>query len=210
MDRSQRRPPGIGDGQLGLAFIPLRSSAGRWDPPHPWEMGGRRGTVPCDAHDTQVPPLGAGGSVPLGTQSPWVPVTAPASPWGALGAGGGPARVLPTARRNPGGNPAPSPPGQAADRAIPSPGAEVRCSPGAKAEPDAVRGQLRQAQVSWEERNKKQLSPSQCLLGKKIPAWRRWGEPSRSPADVGSSPPLPQTSCTSLVPSLRLFIPPGL
>lgn len=31
----------IGDGQLGLVFIPLHGSVGCWDPPHPRAMGAR-------------------------------------------------------------------------------------------------------------------------------------------------------------------------
>lgn len=60
-----------------------------------------------------------------------------------------------------------------------------------------------QAQVPWQEHNKRQISPS-LPAWQKNPEWKRWGEPLRSPGDVGLSPPLPDPlrALSAITPSL--------
>lgn len=188
--------PRIDDGQLGLAFVPLRSSAGRWDPPHPGAMGMKGSPTPCDAHDTQMlvaqPHWGHGGS--------GVPVAAPASPWGLwVLEGAGPGCCLQ--------------PREIPLETQPCPHKSSRQQPGSRC--------VRRLGAALVQRLGLMLRPGcwgrhrslgkgvikgrahpLCLLGKKIPSGGDGGKPPRSPGDVGPSPPLPQTCSMSSVQSL--------
>lgn len=151
--------PRMGDGQLGLALVPLCSSAGHWDPPQASAVGQRGTPTPHSARDTQVPALGAGGSAQLVTRR-------------FLGTGHCPS-VTPESSEcqrdldwccpileRPEQKPIP-----------------ISARPGnaAKAEPDSAPGLLGQEKISWHEHNKRQILPS--LFGKNLLSGGEGGSP---------------------------------
>lgn len=188
--------PGICDGQLGSAFIPLRSSAGCWDPPHPRAMGAKghctpRSVMPVTCRSWWLSPTGD-TEVP-GHRS--LPQRYPGGLWVPEGARPGcctqPREILVETQPCPHKGSLQT---GLSPRWVRRFGAVLVQRLGLTLHP----GRWGRCRSLGKSITKGRSHPL-CLLGRKIPSGGGGGKPLRSPGDVGPSPPLPQTPCVPLV-----------